>query len=141
VRTRVIAGGIAAVAIAAIVVTVLYFTVWSKDRHGGQSDEEQIRAVVAGMEAAYNSSDVDAWKKSFCEGDQPNWAELDNNTFGVNHDHNGRAAASVEYVILNGDSATVHINIKYEKNGKSEADHWTFVREDDDWKACPSKSH
>jgi hypothetical protein len=140
-RTRAVAGAIAAVAGLAVVLIVLYFTVWSKDRHGGKSDDEQIREVVAGMQNAYNSSDVEAWKKSFCGGDQPNWAELDNNTFGVNHDHNGRATATIGYIILHGDTATVHIVVKYEKNGKEDTDHWMFVREDDDWKACISKSN
>lgn len=139
-RTRVIAGDVAFVVIAAIVATVLYFTVGSKDPHGGQSDEDQIRAVVAGMQAAYNSSDSDGWKKSFCEGDQQNQADLDKYSFGAKNDPNGRAAATVEYVQLHGDTATVHIDVKYAK-GKNEADHWTFVRKNDDWKACPSKSH
>lgn len=140
-RTRTVAAAGAAVAAIAVVLLVLYFTVWSKDRHGGKSDDEQIREVVAGMENAYNSSDIDAWRKSFCADDQKNWADLDSNTFGLNHDHNGRATATIGYIVLHGETATVHIVVKYEKNGAEDIDHWTFVREDDDWKACISKTN
>jgi hypothetical protein len=96
--------------------------------------------VVAGMQTAFNSSDVGAWQRSFCEGDQLNQADLDKNTFGAKSDPNGRAEATIGYIILHGDTATVHIVIKYPKTGKDEIDHWIFAREDDDWKACPSKS-
>jgi hypothetical protein len=140
-RTRAVARGVTAVlAIGSIVFAVLYLTLWAKDRHGGKSDDEQIREVVAGMEVAYNSSDIDAWRKSFCEGDQPNWASLNNNTFGVNHDHYGRATATIGYIVPHGETATVHIVVKYGKRSSDDIDHWTFVREDDDWKACVSKT-
>jgi hypothetical protein len=130
-RTGLIAGVTAGVfALAAIVVLVLYFTVWSQDSSSAQSDEAQIRVLVQKYQAAWNDNDYGAMKSIMCKEGLSR--SVNEDSFKRAHEEHGKVNLTVESVSINGDTATAAITDR--DNDKSPD--FKFVRDDGAWKWC-----
>jgi hypothetical protein len=118
---------IASAATAAIVIAILH----------RPSDEEQIRAVIAGIEAAENRNDDEALKRYSC---------VDGVPFSLLHqlgadDVKGKNmfALPVESISVTGDKATARVRLQLGDKGRKAVDapmRLEFVRRGDTWKAC-----
>lgn len=129
-RTPLIAGSIAAVvALAAIVVGVLYFTVWSKDS-APQSDEDQIRAVVQKYEAAWNDETYSDMTSIMCK-EGLSAGNSDEGSFKRAHESHAKVDLTVDSVKIDGDNATAVVN---DRDSKTRS--FKFVRDDGAWKWC-----
>jgi hypothetical protein len=131
-RTPLIAGIIAAVvALAAIVVGVLYFTVWSKNSPA-ESDDAQIRAVVGKFEAAWNDDKFDAFKTLVCKKQQNDADFNDKSKFESARDEVPTIHITIVSTTIKGDKADVVLKLVESAENKS----FQFVREDGAWKWC-----
>jgi Domain of unknown function (DUF4878) len=130
-RTPLIAGIAAVLALAAVVVGVLYFTVWSKDSAPAQSDEAQIRAVVTKFEAAWNDTNFDAFKPITCK-EQQSKDDFNEKDFKKVREESPTLNLTVVSVKITGDTATAVV-----KNGDNDkTQNIKLVREDGAWKWC-----
>lgn len=141
-RRKIVISVAAAAIVAAIVATVLYFVVGSKP-----SDEDQIRAGVAGMTDAWNRSDYAAWRGYVCTKlKNENHDNDDNDTseafFKEARPATGRQDITVQSVHIDGDNATVYEKWEDEnKAGKDPTDtagtgQENWARESGHWKWC-----
>ncbi|MDT5012229.1 MAG: hypothetical protein QOH57_3846 [Mycobacterium sp.] len=130
-RTPLIAGGVAAVlAIVAVIIGALYFTVWSKDSPAG-SDEAQIRAVVAKFEAAWNDVNFDGFKPITCK-DQQTKSDFNEADFKRAREDGPKLELTVESVKIKGDKATAVVK----NRDTDKTQDIQVVREDGAWKVC-----
>jgi hypothetical protein len=129
-RTPLIAGIIAGVVVvAAVVVSVLYFTVWSKDS-APQSDEAQITTIVEQFETAWNDTNFDAFKPITCKAFQSK-NDFNEEDFKKAREDGPKIDITVQSVKVTGDKATATV-----KNGEGKIRNIGLIREDDSWKLC-----
>jgi Domain of unknown function (DUF4878) len=134
-RMPIVVGGIVAVAAAAVTVIVLAIP------HGPKpSDEEQIRAVVAGMQDAWNRTDFDAYRGYLCKDNQRFWAALGADNAGASTMlQRGRAEFTVHSVDVSGDKAQASVKETYSNGDEPPETTEHFVHEDGNWKLCETK--
>ena len=104
-----------------------------------QSDEEQIRAVLADVQDAYNRSNVQELEDNMCRDARAQWdglRELAWRTFRVKK---GTGTLSVESITLLGDTAQALATQTYANDRLRH--HVTVImgREDQRWKMCDTK--
>jgi hypothetical protein len=127
-----IIAGIIATVTAAVVVIVVAVTPGPKP-----SDEQQIRAVVAGMQEAWNRSDFDAFRGYLCKGNQWFWSTIgDSGSAAMTMRQRGRAQFTVNSVQVAGDSAKASVKESYSNGAQPPETTEDFVHEDGKWKVC-----
>lgn len=97
------------------------------------TDDQQIRTVIEGLQAAFNRNDFDAYKEYRCQLDRE---ELTEEGFVESRIVNGAIEASVKSVDVAGDKATAVVEISYERNNRSKTDNYFFAREGGQWRWC-----
>ena len=132
-RTGLIIGGTAAaVAVVAIIAVVVLTT-----RDSKPSDEEQIRAVVAGMEDAWNSSDYQKFRGFVCEDSLAVAVAPTEDEFKEQRKGEGRIELEVKGVEITDDEAIVEVEEIFAKDEDStDTEDLELVRENGEWKAC-----
>jgi hypothetical protein len=141
-RTILIALGLGLTLVIALVVAVLVgFGGDSKSGSGGSpssaaSADDQIRAVVADLESAWNNTDYDAFIKHTCRTFASDSSHSEK-SFTRDRSQNGEATLKVTSIKVKGDSADVTVDRKYADQPKARPATLDFVKEDGEWKMCP----
>jgi hypothetical protein len=133
-RNVLIGLGVGVVLVVALVVGLVF--AFGGDSSKPKSDEDQIRAVVAGIESAWNNTDYDAFMKHTCHefATDPSNSET---SFKHDRSQNGEATLKVTSVKVTGDKADVTVDRKYADQSKPRSVQLGFVKEDGEWKMCP----
>jgi hypothetical protein len=137
-RNILIGAGVGVAVIVAVVLT-LVFTLG-----GPESDEDQIRGVIRGMETAWNNKDHEAFKNYYCKKVQ---SGITQDKFNSRISRLGKVTIEVKKVTVSGDSAEADVNMKYSKSSSSTTttstrnpdagnDTLHFKKEDGKWKDC-----
>ena len=104
------------------------------------SDEQQIRAVVAGMQEAWNRTDFNAFRDYLCKDNQRFWAALGaDNAGATTMRERGRAEFTVHSVDVSGDKARASVKEKYSNGDETPETTEHFVLEEGSWKFCETK--
>jgi Tfp pilus assembly protein FimT len=129
-------GGIVAATIAIVAVVI----VLAVPRGTQPSDEQQIRAVVAGMQEAWNRTDFGAYRGYLCKDNQRFWAELGVDDAGATTmRERGRAEFTVHSVNVSGARAQASVKEKYSNGDEPPESTEHFVLEEGKWKFCETK--
>lgn len=120
-------GGIAAAVVAVVVAVVLVVFVGGSE----PSDEDQIRAVAAKLQDAWNHDDLDTTRELHCR-ERQSVVEIDN---AKKMPHRVITVKSVE---VKGDKAEALVVNDFDPNDEYPPDEgtWDFVRESGRWKVC-----
>jgi hypothetical protein len=126
---------VAAVAVIAIVATILVVTLGGA-RPAGPSDEEQIRAVVDGFEEAWNRSDFEKFTSLVCAESLNNGDAPAKDEFMEQRRDDGRIELTVTSVDVHGEKATAKVDETNPQKHDTKSEDLDLVRENGKWKAC-----
>ena len=128
----IIGGVVAAIAVVAIAAAVLVVVL---TRESKPSDEEQIRAVLTGMQDAWNGENWNEFKGFVCEPSMQDDPPTDED-LQEERDQQGRSELTVKSIEISGDKASASVEQTYENSDEPDTEDVDFVREGDDWKVC-----
>lgn len=121
--------------VAALTVLAVLGLAWPSGTARAATDQEQVRAVLDGMNDSYNRFDFDAFAQHVCsamrqadgfEGDWYSSRRVD-----------GPTRITVRSVAVAGDPASSAVaNVRFESANHTETLAVDFVREGAQWKAC-----
>jgi hypothetical protein len=127
-RLFVAAGAAAALPIAAVLI------VFSTGSAPTATDEDQVRAVLDGMNGSYNRSDFDAFASHVCadilhaSGYEAGWYD--------SRESDGPTHITVNSVDVTGDEAIANVRFAAAKHPDAKTLDVDFLREGAEWKAC-----
>ena len=98
-----------------------------------QSDQDQIGAVIHGMQRDWNQSNYSAFANHYCSKEQ---AKLSKDSFDQERSQKGQVQITFSAVSVSGTTATVSPTLKFEKESQSRHPNWKFVKEGGEWKFC-----
>jgi hypothetical protein len=155
-RNILIGVGVGVVAIIALAIT-LVFTMRNDDESADEqsqqttstaraeeSDEDQIRSAVDGMESSWNDSDYDKFIGYWCEENRGNYTE---NEFDEERYDEGTVSIIVGTIDVRGDEADAEVTAEFSNSttttrrptttsSNADTETWTFVKRDGEWLFC-----
>jgi hypothetical protein len=132
-RRRVIFGGIIGGLLAVVLTLGAVLTVVTA-RSAPPSDEEQIRAVLTGMEDSYNRSDYAGFASHLC-ADMRADADFELGWHERRAD-DGRVDITVNSVDVTGDDAVANVEFAAANHDEPKTLDMDFLRQETEWKAC-----
>jgi hypothetical protein len=127
---RFIAGGALAAALAIVAASMVI----TARPAPAATDEDQVRAVLEGMNGSYNRSDFGAFASHVCAdmlraGDyEAGWYQ--------SRTSDGPTEITINSIDVTGDDAVANVRFVAANHSDAKTLDVDFLREDDDWKAC-----
>jgi predicted lipid-binding transport protein (Tim44 family) len=107
-----------------------------------ESDEDQIRTAIRGIQSAYNNEDYTKFKSYLCSKRANDLSETD---FKKDRSDEGRVTITVKSITVHGDTADAEVTIKTSNSTATstvsgspngDAGNMEFVKENGEWRWC-----